>query len=436
MCAYYSPLFLLPPHDLIQLATYIRERNGADVFVVDAIADHLSEEGTLTQIHELKPDVLVSIVGVESFGEDIACLDALKAQFPNIIFFIFGYYPSVFPEEILRGTTMDYILRFEPEEPLASYLGLHDATEDNLCIPGLAGRGQDGTVFINEAQRIADLDALPFPDYTLVNQNHYEEAFLGGPCGAILSARGCPFACSYCTTTYGRTLKMKSPEIVVGEMKHLIASGIRFIRFLDDTFTSSSSRVIEICRMLLDENLHISWSCLSRVDTLDEEMLNWMARAGCKRVLVGIESYSQNVLDFFGKGLDAKNINKQLGAVRKAGIESIGFFIVGAPVETEEDFLITLKEALHAPLDFITVNPMTPYAGTPFFEQVKHNLEFSLLPHKWVYKDPQTAITIEKRKRKLYIRFYLRPTMLWRHFARVMKNPLLGLRILWLLIRN
>jgi radical SAM superfamily enzyme YgiQ (UPF0313 family) len=433
MCTYYSPIFLLPPHDLVQLATYAREVNYVNVHILDAIASSYSLPKVLRFIAELSPNMIVSLAGVETFGEDMACLDHIKETFPEITHAVFGYYPSVFPEETLRKSKMDLVLRCEPEEPLSNYLAARVRGTDVDTVPGLAGYRGDGLIFSNQEQRVTCLDGIPFPDYGLVDVEKYEEAFWGGPCGAILSARGCPFSCSYCTSTYGRRLVVKSPETVVSEMAHLKSGGIRFIRFLDDTFTCDRRRVIDICKIILDTRLQVSWSCLSRVDTLEGEMLEWMARAGCKRVLVGIESYSQKVLDYLNKRIDAHIINDQLFLIKQAGIESFGFFMVGAPVEGEEEFQETLEGMLSAPLDFITVNSMVPYAGTPFFNQVEQEIRFSLLPFCCEYKDANVPKTMRERRRHLYIRFYMRPGILMRHFYAIVAHPLRALKLLWLL---
>ena len=158
-----------------------------------------------------------------------------------------------------------------------------------------------------------------------------------------------------------------------------------------------------------------------------------MARAGCKRVLVGIESYSQKVLDYLNKNVDAKTINDQVALIKQAGIESFGFLMVGAPVEGEEEFQETLQGMLSAPLDFITVNSMVPYAGTPFFKRVEEEIQFNLLPFRCEYKDARIPKLMRKRRRMLYIRFYMRPRILWRHFYRILEHPLRALKLLWLL---
>jgi len=431
MCSYYSPEYLLPPHDLLSLATCVREWNGMDVVVLDAIAQKCPETEVIEQIKRIDPLMVVALVGIRIFGDDMACLQRIKDQCTEMYLVVFGYYPTFFPTEILGHSCVDLVLRREPEQPFSRFLTAWQKDEPVDSIPGLAGRRPDGSLFNTPEERLTDLDTLPFPDPSLVEMSRYEEAFMGGPCAALLSIRGCPFACNYCTTTYGRAIAMKSPARVVEEMKYLHDKGVKIIRFLDDIFTVDKERVIAICRLLLKERLQISWTCLSRVDTVDAEMLDWMRRAGCKRIMVGIESYSPSVLNTLNKGIDPKTINSQLETIRRSGIEVLSFFMVGAPFETEEDFMDTVRGVLVAPLNFITVNILEPFAITPYFDQFSDQIEFSLFPFMCRYKNPEIYRIAEDRRRRLYRRFYLRPATLLRLCLTFLRNPRRSLKLLF-----
>ena len=422
-CSYNSPNNLLPPNDLLQLASCAREWNHAEVCVVDAIARELTPEQTMENISSASPDLVISVTGVDTFGDDMAFLERLKHELPQVQHGIFGFYATTFSQEVLQKSNVDFILRCEPEMPLTEYLNANEQGQPWDTISGLAGRREDGTIFVNAHQRLIDLDSLPFADYGLVDLKHYDEAFLGNRCAALLASRGCPFACTYCVPTYAHNVISKSPETVAREMAHLLKAGASSIRFLDDTFTCNRRWALDVCKEIIERDIHVDWSCLSRADTVDEELLVWMRKAGCKRILVGIESYSPHVLDCMNKGIDARMINHQLGLIRRAGIQTVGFFLVGAPFETDSDFEETLRGALAAPLDFLIISIMIPYAGTPFFELYKDMIDFNLLPYRCEYKDPAIEQRAQVRYRHLYLRFYLRPTVLAHHFSYVIRHP-------------
>jgi len=436
MCTYASPVFLLPPNELLQLASCAREFNGAEVEVLDAVAESRNEPFVHARVRQWAPDAVVALVGVDSIADDMACMDRIKTAFPRLPMLVFGYYPTTFPETILLNSTADFILRGEPESPLSEYLSACAEGRPAHTVPALAGRRSDGTLFVNKETRIEALDRLPFPDYRMVDIRKYSEALLGGACGAVLSARGCPYQCGYCTPTFGRRLVMRSAEGVVAEVQSHIGAGARIIRFLDDTFTCNRKRVIEICRLMIDRNVRVRWTCLSRVDTLDREMLEWMKRAGCARILVGVESYSEKVLNYLGKGVDPKIINPQIQLIRDAGIESWGFFILGAPVETEEEFEKTYRGTMESPLDFISFNILTPYQGTSFFEQIKDEIDFSLIPYVCRFKDNSIAQRAAAHERKMIRGFYLHPARFWRLRKLLTRHPIPTLRLACMMLRH
>ena len=437
MCTYASPLFLLPPNELLQLAACARAWNGAEVEVLDAIAEARNEPFVHARIRQCAPDVLVALVGVDSIADDMACLDRMKGAFPALPVVVFGYYPTTFPETILQNSRADFILRGEPEAVLSEFLSAVRTQRQPLdMIPALAGRRPDGTIFANAEKRIENLDRLPFPDYALIDIRNYAEALLGGPCGAILSARGCPYQCSYCTPTFGRRLVMRSPEGVVAEMQALIGAGARVIRFLDDTFTCNRKRVMDICRLILERNVRVRWTCLSRLDTFDRETLAWMKRAGCARILLGVESYSEKVLNYLKKGIDPKTVNPQIQLIREAGIESWGFLLLGAPVETEEEFEKTFRGIMDSSLDFISINILTPYQGTSFFEQVESGIDFSLIPYVCRFRDESVARSAAAHERRLFRAFYLRPATVWRRRGLVLRYPHRTLRLAFMMLRH
>ena len=434
MCSYYSPLFHFPPYDLLQLATCAREWNGAEVCFLDAIAEGCDEEGMHAFLARQRPDIVVALTGIESVSADLGCMDRIKQAFPNITAVVFGHFPTIFPELVLQKTSLDLILRNEPEESFSAYLAARSEGGDATAIPGIAGRDATGRIFVNPERRIADLDRLPFADYSLVNIRKYEEPWLGGPWGALVTARGCPFSCEFCIRTFGQTLVAKKPETVVAEMKSMLRAGIRVIRFVDDTFTLSKGRVIEICQGILRERLSVPWACLANVNTLDGEMLHWMKEAGCVRVLVGIESYSQKILSCLGKKIDPGKTNAALQLIHDAGMEAVGFVIVGAPEETEADFQETLKGVMRAPMDLMIASIFVPYAGTSSFDRFKNDVIFNLIPYEFRFKDESIGRNALKRERRLYWHFYLRPAVLLRHLPRIARFPYHFLRYFLMLL--
>ena len=217
-------------------------------------------------------------------------------------------------------------------------------------------------------------------------------------------------------------------------MEGLIRQGAKVIRFLDDTFTADRQRVIAICREIISRNVTVKWNCLARVDTLDAEILSWMKRAGCVRVIVGIESYSPRVLNVYSKYIDPATINPRLQLIHDAGMESIGFIIVGGPFESREEFELTRQGVLASSLDLVIVDAISIYGGSVLTQRFRDQIEFQLVPYISRWRDPEIDKVALDRERLLYCQFYFRPRILLKHIVTVLRFPAVSFKILLSLV--
>lgn len=409
MCSYNSPSFLFPPQEILYCASALRQKGTANVLAVDAIAEDKDLAACLEYIDSEKPALIVTMTGIESFGSDTEMIRKIKARYPGILMVVFGYYPTIFPEKLFAGMPIDFIIRGEPEICLSGLVDMIAKGQPTKEIPGLVFRDKNGCYRdCGMPERLQDLDALPFPDPTMLSSDCYREMLINGPIALMQTSRGCPFQCNYCITTYGRKLVMRSPENVVAEIEFLVKRGFRNIRFTDDTFNVHKERVRKICQLIVDRKIKVKWTCLSRIDTLDRDTLAMMKSSGCIRVYIGVESFSQKVLDFYQKGFKASDILERVAWVKRSGMQAAGFFLIGAPVETEEDIIANIRGLREVALDFIIVSKLTPYPGTPLFERVKSDMDFNLFPYRNVFKNPVKEEDMLKTEKRLYRAFYFR----------------------------
>lgn len=427
MCSYNSGQFLFPPLELMYLGGIVKERKRDGVVLLDAVAEKLDINTVHERIQELNPDLLVTLIGFETFQDDIENINTLKEENPNLKIISFGYYPSVFPEEILSNSKIDIIIRGEPEITFSELYDSLFKNDNNIYnVDGLAYRqANSAEIVLNKPRnRNKDLDALPFPEYSLIKREKYNEPFMEKPFAVIQSSRGCPFDCRYCVRTYGRELVFRSVNNILNEIEQLISKyKIRSIRFIDDTFTVEKNRVIQICKGIIDRGLEFEWSCLSRADTIDSEMVFWMSRAGCMRILIGIESGSQKLWDYYGKNYTLDKIESVVDMVRRQRIECVGWFIVGGATETEYDFKKSIDLAKKMKFDFIAVSRLCLYPGTQLFEGMKDNIDFSLFPYKNRFRDKELERESVKREKIFYRSFYLNPSYILRTLKFFFKNP-------------
>jgi len=247
--------------------------------------------------------------------------------------------------------------------------------EQLTAIKGLGWR-RAGVITINaDRPFIQDLDDLPLPLHHLLPLDKYRAPMIKGPYTFIVSSRGCPAGCKYCIkhVSYQHTVRLRSAEKLFEEVKLLAGLGVHHVQFYADLFTVNREQVMALCRLLIESKLGTTWTCNSRVDFVDEEMLGMMARAGCTLIAWGIESGSEAVLKRAHKGYKMEQAGRALAWSKKAGIQNWGYFIVGLPGETEETIRATMALSKELPLDMALFHVAAPYPGTPFFFEVVEN---------------------------------------------------------------
>jgi radical SAM superfamily enzyme YgiQ (UPF0313 family) len=426
VASYYAPNFLMPPLELMGLAAIVREWKRGDVRLIDAIADEWDTAKVIGELRRDPPDLLVSLTGFNTFPRDMAVLEELRAALPGTRIGCFGYLPSQRPREVLERSSVDFVLREEPELTFSElYDRLAAGEPDGLgSVAGLAYRGEDGVHVNPERPRIRDLDALPFPDHSLLHLDRYNESYLERPIATIVSERGCPFACTYCVREFGRQVASRSPESILAEIAHLEESlGIRNIRFMDDTFTMNRKRLERICERLIARHPRTAWTCLTRVDVVDAGLLDLMRRSGCRRVYVGIESGSQRILDFYRKGLAVDEIRRQMAVIRASGIEASAFFVLGAPIETDEDVDASIDLAIDLDLDYVIVTKLQYWPGTDLFATHGTDVRFDLFSGEELLYAPAGYERVRDWQRRFYRRFYLRPRYVRKRLGKLLRSP-------------
>ena len=196
-----------------------------------------------------------------------------------------------------------------------------------------------------------------------------------GPFTFIVTSRGCPAGCKYCIkhVSYQTSVRVRSPQLILEELQTLAGLGIHHVHMYADLFTVNRQQVVDLCRLIIDSGLKVSWTCNSRVDYVDEEMLQLMGRAGCWYISWGIESANEQILKRARKGYKKDQALRALQWAKAAGINNWGFFIIGLPGETEETIRETIDYAKELPLDIALFHIAAPYPGTPFFYEVVQN---------------------------------------------------------------
>ena len=329
-----------PPLGLGYLAAYL-EKNNHEVAIFDATLKNASLEQTLLAIKIFLPNLVGITVLSRGHNKAREIINEIKKIFPKLPVVIGGTQVTAAPAEVMADFKADFAVIGEGEITLAELVSALGGKNKFSDIDGLAYREKKKIRINHKRKLIENLDKIPFPAWHLMPPGQYRiapilEPIHASPVAPILTSRGCPYNCSFCASnvTWQRKLRFRSPENVIGEIKLLKEKyGVKEIHFADDNFTMDTKRAEEICDRLIEENIDLPWQCPNgvRIDRLPLSLLRKMKKAGCYAVGLGIESGNQKILDKNSKNLNLKVVPQVLEDLRKVGIESYGFFILGLP---------------------------------------------------------------------------------------------------------
>ena len=390
-----------PQVDLAQMAAILMPEYTAEI--VDCVALRMGWPDFEKLLEEKRPRYYVTQVTAPSLRNDMHGVFLARSLGSRTL--AFGTHVTPLTLETMRPfPALDFILRGEPELTLRELVdtlegrapsngavakmlaetGLLDgegkrkkeegrgAKEDLQGIAGLAWRDRGEIVINPDRLFIPSLDDLPMPRHEMLPLNKQRMPMIKGPFTFIVTSRGCPAGCKYCIkhVSYQNSVRLRSAPLIFEELQLLSKLGIHYVHMYADLFTVNRAQVVDLCRLIIDSGLEVHWTCNSRVDYVDEEMLQLMGQAGCWYVSWGIESANEQILRTAHKGYKKEQVLKALTWAKQAGISNWGFFIIGLPGETEETIRQTIDYAKSLPLDIALFHIAAPYPGTPFFYEV------------------------------------------------------------------
>ena len=359
-------------------AASILQKNGLEVGVIDCSVDAMGTVSYLKALELASPNIIVIEVATASFAADIEIIEQVKKKFGKPIVLI-GPHSTIFHEAIMQQYDfIDYIARGEYEYTLLDLVQTLSNGGSLEDVPGLTWTS-NGQVRVNPQRPfMEDLDEIPFPARDLYEwQRYHEPTYLSLPWITLISSRGCPYRCIFCSwpqTMYGQKYRTRSARNVVDEIEICVKKykpGEFF--FDDDTFALSKRHVLSICNEILRRNVKILWSCMGRVDTVDREMLNAMYRAGCRKIKFGVETGSPAIMETIKKGIDLDVVEEKFRLAKECGLEVHGTFMIGLPGETRDTVYETIKLAKKLPNDSLQFSIATPFPGTEFYAMCEEN---------------------------------------------------------------
>ena len=401
---------------------------GHEVRVIDAPKLGLGLGAVARQAEGFAP-LLVGITAATSqILEADAAARAIKARLPEVPIVIGGYHASGAPQGTLSEfAAFDYLVEGEGELSILELAEALAAGGPPGPIPGVWSRQGAELLRGPARQRIADLDALPFPAFQLFPYQKFTGMYSMLPKRGVMSlaaSRGCPFQCNFCFQSVGAEHVQRSPESVLAEIERdLKEFSTRELIFVDETFTLDRKRTIEILEGMLRQGYprRLSWICQSRVDRVDRELLKLMKRAGCRVISFGVESGNQEILESIKKSITIDQARDAIRLAREEGIKTHANYIIGHPGEDQAAIRDTLKFAVQTDSDWASFAILVPFPGTEV-ERMAARGEggLKLLTRDWsrygkqvgnaLEHDDISRAQLESLHRSAYRQFYLRPS--------------------------
>jgi radical SAM superfamily enzyme YgiQ (UPF0313 family) len=257
-------------------------------------------------------------------------------------------------------------VRGEGDQTMPELAEVLDGRRDPETVLGLSFRRGGETVHTPDRPFIEDLDALPSPDFSLM------EGWSQKRVTPLSTSRGCPFGCRFCSVIpmFGTRYRFHSVERVLSDLEQY-GPNTKHVFFCDDNFAANRRRAKEICQGIIDRGLNIEWSAQVRADAAqDPELVRLMVESGCWCVFIGLESINPKTLEAYNKHQTVDDIRQSVAVFREQGIRIHGMFVVGADQDDRNTVRETVRFARDLGIETIQFLVLTPTPGTPYFDEM------------------------------------------------------------------
>jgi radical SAM superfamily enzyme YgiQ (UPF0313 family) len=421
-----------PPYTLALVAAMLRDR-GCEVRLADLTATHQSVDDLIARLdrERFQPTLIVFPSTTPTLDADVVEMARLKARYGAPLF-SFGPNVSCTPGASMeRAPAVDGMFVGEPEDGLLALAAL-SSTSDFGTIPSLTFR-RGGAVVAHQAQgTFSGFLGAPYPAWDLLDLSRYRLPLVNKSYVIVETSRGCPYSCDFCVAPIhqGHKFREKTARELVDEMERGYRDfGLKFFYLWGDTVTLNVKTFSAFCEELIARNLPVQWFGNARADNLvDPAFVARLRKAGCWMLALGIETESEETRKDMMKRLEGEKIRAALANMRKAGIKSFAFFILGYPGDTRDSLRRTIDYAIGLYPDFANFYPAVPYPGTDLYAKAKRDgwlasedwsrMEYSYYQMRGNGLDEKVVLDAINRAKR---RFYLRPGYVARHAGDIIR---------------
>lgn len=422
--------YVMVPISLPMIAGALKSKRH-DVKIVDCIAMNATVEELKKEITTVQPELLIFNMSTATSSSDVEVVKQLRSV-TQAHFTAIGNHVTSLPEETLRSSELDSIVRREPELTVCDLAEALSWDGDLAKVLGISYKSKTGEIYHNQDRPFNEnLDDLPFAARELLENDRYMLPVINEPYTLIITSRGCPYSCIYCTASqyYGKKLRVRSPVNVVNEIEECLnVHKIRNFTMWADTFNQNRDFVLGLCNEIKKRGLEkkIRWMANSRVDHMDQAILREMKAAGCIGISYGVESGVDSILKNMKKGASADQAKQAVQWTKESGIEVLTHIIFGLPGETRETIRQTMKYIKELDPDYAQFYCAIPFPKTELETLAKNNGWISTFDYSKyelnqpILNLPELSIEeLQKARINAYREFYLRPSYIWKRIKKI-----------------
>jgi len=422
-----------PSLGLLMIGAVLREMKQTVKFI-DIDAQNYDDYRLIAEIKNYNPALVCLTCVTPTFNAASRVAGLVKKHSSALVVFG-GVHATIAPEECFKNTDIDFLAIGEGELTIKELAGrLETGTKDFSGIKGLWSRNGQAIIKGEARPLIENLDELPWPAWDLVeNLNNYQTPdALRRPVMSIMTTRGCPFGCTFCCSKqiFGRRYRVRSKDSLIKEIKYYIEKfGVKELHIMDDVFTLSKERTIEICRAIQAEKFDLTFSFANgiRVDSVDDEVMQILKDTGFQDLGFGVETGDEKILESIKKSTTKDSMRRAFKLAKKFGFNTWGFFMFGLPGETQITIKKTIDFAIELDPDFAKFLILKPFPGSEVFNDLNSRgcIKDFNYDNYGVYTAPihelpnLSAQAMLKWQRWAYLRFYLRPRKIIQHLLKI-----------------
>jgi anaerobic magnesium-protoporphyrin IX monomethyl ester cyclase len=398
----------LPPIGLMYVAAAL-EKAGFEVQMLDNYLMKKPINEIKQLVTNLNPQIIGITCGSATYTRCIETAKAIKEVLPSCKIVVGGWHASYVPDSLLSNPEIDYVVMGEGERAITQLATciINGNEPAAMSIAGVAYRRQRINIK-NPPKFIENMDEIPFPARHLLPLELYDrtiEYLNVKPADVMSISRGCVYNCGFCETKklWGNICRTFSPQRVIDEIQDLQNKyGTKGLYFINDNFTLRKNQTVELCNLMIKNKMDLEWVCDTRVDLVNQELLEKMSKAGCKTIWFGVESGSQRILKRIGRNTTLEQIENAFKLCRKNKIQTACSFMLGVPDETLKDMEVSLKFAKKLNPDWCLFNVFIANPDSKLYQEVLESKNYNrldefLLSVKTEEFDYNSLLAIQRR---------------------------------------